>query len=393
MKNILIIADKGDIPHLTIEREHPLWNLYWHILNFDEIEKGIPSLNGIIAKNNIDLVLYSQNEQVSRASIGKVTTSLGTGYSSFSGIDREFRTQQMETCFKDFLKPGVDTGLVCKKIEPEDAVEKTFSLIFDLEQLGGARFGLPRITKVLEMYNVPATFFTTNIIHEIYPNILKELHKAGHEIGVHGLYHEFLSRIPREKQEENITKMLDGYSDFGVRGANFVGRMNRDTVGVLAEKGFSYFIFSLKNTIKLLSCPSNPLPISHDGNIMWMVPLPVETYNKTWEGIKKQIDNTKMENSSHITVLMHPFYDGAKGRVENVTRTIEYLSELGFQPIRLDRKIESLKVPEVERLIGFNHENKNLFGGKKFDYLINRFLRNRQIQNYYKHPEKTSFII
>jgi hypothetical protein len=68
---------------------------------------------------------------------------LRTGYTTFSGIDDAKRSEQMAQCFEDFVK--------CDKILRYDGTgvshtglgnnqrERTFSLVFDLEQVGGVK--------------------------------------------------------------------------------------------------------------------------------------------------------------------------------------------------------------------------------------------------------------
>jgi len=54
----------------------------------------------------------------------------------------------------------------------------------------GLKKGTPRILSVLEKQNITATFFFVGDAARQYPQIVKMVAKAGHEVGCHTLYHE-----------------------------------------------------------------------------------------------------------------------------------------------------------------------------------------------------------
>lgn len=108
---------------------------------------------------------------------------------------------------------------------------KTILLTFDLEEFDLplefnqkinqesmykiSELGLTNILKLLEKYNIKATFFTTGNFAKKYPEIIKELSKK-HEIACHGYSHSepiILESIKKAKQElEKITgKKVKGF--------------------------------------------------------------------------------------------------------------------------------------------------------------------------------------
>lgn len=54
----------------------------------------------------------------------------------------------------------------------------------------GLKKGTPRILSALEKQNITATFFFVGAAARQYPQIVKMVDKAGHEVGCHTLYHE-----------------------------------------------------------------------------------------------------------------------------------------------------------------------------------------------------------
>src|SRR5262249_47499688 len=56
----------------------------------------------------------------------------------------------------------------------------------------GAESGVPRILKMLDGHQVPATFFITGVDAMLHPDMVKAILASGrHEVGVHGWIHEF----------------------------------------------------------------------------------------------------------------------------------------------------------------------------------------------------------
>lgn len=333
--NILIIADREDIKHLDPTKESDYWTIFWEIIDYNRLHKSIEVIRELIEINKIDFILYSSNDQVSRKlSIGPITKKLEIGYSSFSGIDEIYRVKEMKNCFCDFMRCNnrldSKTPLIKKMASANSDCKGSFSLLFDTEQIGCVRYALPRILKLLAMYNVKATFFITNLMKTIYSNIVEDLTSQGHEIGLHGRWHEYLSKYSKKDQTELIKEMVN---DFGLRvyGANFIGRMNEDTIHGLIENQIKYFVFPAINCFRFLcypKLPTNPYLISTEKGKIWMLPISVETYGNPWSSIRNMIDSAYLESlksNHHITILCHPFRDGNLQNIEITEKLIRYL--------------------------------------------------------------------
>src|SRR5436190_6148234 len=67
----------------------------------------------------------------------------------------------------------------------------------------GAIDGLPRILRLLDQHQIPASFFIPAVSHLLHPNMIPDIQKSGrHEIGVHGWIHEHLPSGNDEKAEQ-----------------------------------------------------------------------------------------------------------------------------------------------------------------------------------------------
>ena len=69
----------------------------------------------------------------------------------------------------------------------------------------GAIDGLPRILRLLDKYNVPASFFIPAVSDALSPQMVPAILSRGrHEIGVHGWIHEHLPTLNDEAEERRL---------------------------------------------------------------------------------------------------------------------------------------------------------------------------------------------
>jgi len=363
--NVLVIVDKDDVGYLDTGRQSQHWNIVWKVVDYSRLHKQLAEIRQLVTTHGIDFVLYSRNDQIaSRVSIGPVTREARTGYSSFSGIDTEDRVEQMVACFDDFMECDRELCFAPGKRPATPAVSdagRTFSLLFDSEQLGGIRYGLPRILDLLSKYGVRATFFVTNLVEKVYPGLLGKL--EGHEVGLHGRWHEYLSGLSEDEQEAAIRAMAADLGT-GVNGANFIGRMDENTVPALVKSGLPYFVYPLINYYWLFSYPKLPtapsLVCTAQGDI-WALPVSVETYGSPWFAIRNMVDSAiaqgEMCGFPHISILCHPFRDGNLQHVGTTEKLLQHLVGRGLVPVTLGELAERLSGagsawPEVSDVAG-----------------------------------------
>lgn len=325
--NILIIGDKEDVKHLDINKQSDHWNIFWEIIDYDKLPNSVDKIRAKIKEHNIDFILYTRNDQVAnRMKIGPITNKLKIGYSSISGIDEKFRIEEMKNCFDDFIRCNNKLYFdipPTKGTFPETSDKcGFFSLMFDTEQMGCVRYGLPRILALLNKYDVKATFFITNLMKKVYSNVVEEIVNQGHDIGIHGEWHEYLSNLSREVQSNSIKNMVNDFN-IKIQGANFIGRMNNDTVAALIDNKLKYFVYP--SYPRLQTSPS--LAKLENGDIL-MIPISVETYNSPWFSIRNMINTANKKSlkyNKHITILCHPFRDGNLQHIEVTEKLLKYL--------------------------------------------------------------------
>jgi peptidoglycan/xylan/chitin deacetylase (PgdA/CDA1 family) len=105
--------------------------------------------------------------------------------------------------------------------------------------------GIPRLLRILDDRDVTISFPTSGLAVEMHPEIMGEVHDAGHEINAHG-YSEGtpVSLKDKDGQREDIRETVDLIEDVtGSIPRGWLGsylECTEETVEVLAEEGFDY---------------------------------------------------------------------------------------------------------------------------------------------------------
>ena len=108
----------------------------------------------------------------------------------------------------------------------------------------GANEGVPRILKLLEKYDLPATFFIPGDTCDRHPDVVRSIAAAGHEIGHHGYLHEAPHLLSSAEERRMIERGLDaiqritGTTPTGYRSPSW--ELSKATFGLLVEYGFDY---------------------------------------------------------------------------------------------------------------------------------------------------------
>jgi polysaccharide deacetylase family protein (PEP-CTERM system associated) len=116
---------------------------------------------------------------------------------------------------------------------------------------------IDRLLEVLADHDSRATFFTLGWVAERYPQTVRRIVAAGHELGSHGYGHERVSQMTRAQffddvhRAKSILEDLAGLAVIGYRAPSFsIGRDNQWAFDSLIEAGYLY--------------SSSVYPIQHD---------------------------------------------------------------------------------------------------------------------------------
>lgn len=152
-------------------------------------------------------------------------------------------------CYIGPLGREATTVLAAKRELPVYCVEREDNVItvsFDASWGGDQTL---RILDLLDQYNAKATFFLVGIWVDKYPDLVKEIHARGHEIGNHSDSHPEMSKLSSER----IIRELDGCSDkiealIGERPTSFrppYGDYDNEVVTVSRAEGYEVVQWSI----------------------------------------------------------------------------------------------------------------------------------------------------
>jgi peptidoglycan/xylan/chitin deacetylase (PgdA/CDA1 family) len=136
----------------------------------------------------------------------------------------------------------------------------------------GARVGVPRILKLLDKYQVKASFYVPAVTALLHPDEQRRVVAEGHEIGIHGWIHELNSVLPYEAERDlmlragDVLEKVSGVRPVGLRTPSWDFSWN--TLAIEAEMGLLYdsSLMSDEDCYELLL----------DGKECGVVELPVE---------------------------------------------------------------------------------------------------------------------
>ena len=108
----------------------------------------------------------------------------------------------------------------------------------------GPRVGVPRILELLAQESIPATWFVPGHTLVTFPSTIEAILAGGHELGVHGWYHEDFSELPADDQRDILDRAITAIRQ--VAGGLPAGHrapywaLGPDTLRLVEAAGFTY---------------------------------------------------------------------------------------------------------------------------------------------------------
>jgi polysaccharide deacetylase family protein (PEP-CTERM system associated) len=104
-----------------------------------------------------------------------------------------------------------------------------------------------KILDLLDKLNIKGTFFVLGWVAERYPDLVRSIHSAGHEIACHGYNHRLIYHLtPKQFREDvriakRILEDITGAPISGFRAASFsIVKKTLWAIDILIEEGFVY---------------------------------------------------------------------------------------------------------------------------------------------------------
>jgi peptidoglycan-N-acetylglucosamine deacetylase len=230
-------------------------------------------------------------------------------------------------------------------VDNATATLSTGNLDYEILSRGeyGAVDGLPRLLRILDRQQIPASFFIPAASAVLHPVVIKDIQgaKQKHEIGVHGWIHERLPLLNDEKEEqrllnlsiETLTKMT-GARPIGYRAPSW--KFSKWTMGQVKAAGFLYD--------SSLMASDDAYELLLDGKPTGIVELPIERIlddspyyggnadgsnpsdSDVYEVFKSEFDVAYDEGGLYL-LTMHPHMMGHRSRAAMLERLIEYMKK------------------------------------------------------------------
>ena len=201
----------------------------------------------------------------------------------------------------------------------------------------GADSGIPRILKMLDRYQVPATFFMTGVDAMLHPEMVAAVMKSGrHEIGVHGWIHEFPPRLSKAEEERLLDQAIGyltkatGKRPAGYRAPSWAFSAN--TLDLIRAKGFLYD--------SSLQAMDEPYEVVSNGQNTGLVELAIDwTLTETpylgqnghmpspellYALYKDEFDGAYDEGTLFVLTL-HPYLSGHRAPMRHLEQFVAYM--------------------------------------------------------------------
>jgi peptidoglycan-N-acetylglucosamine deacetylase len=136
----------------------------------------------------------------------------------------------------------------------------------------GSRAGVPRILKLLERYDIPASFYIPAVSALLHPDDVRRIAQAGHEVGLHGWIHERNSTLAEADERQltqraaTVLEQLAGRPAVGLRTASW--DFSEATLQIIRDMGLLYD--------SSLMGDDEPYELLENGEPTGIVELPVE---------------------------------------------------------------------------------------------------------------------
>lgn len=207
----------------------------------------------------------------------------------------------------------------------------------------GAVDGLPRVLRMLDRHQIPASFYIPAVSGLLHPAMIDEILAPGrHEIGIHGWIHELLPALDDEGEERRLlTQSIEyltertGKRPVGYRAPSW--KFSKYTLKLIREEGFLYD--------SSLMASDDPYEILLDGEPTGIIELPIERIvddapyfgaasgsmpspDAVIDVFRREFD-VAHEEGGLLVLTMHPHIMGHRSRVAALEELVEYMKSRG----------------------------------------------------------------
>ena len=222
--------------------------------------------------------------------------------------------------------------------------------------------GVPRIMRILDKYDVKSTFNVPGEVADLFPQMVLDLHAAGHEIGNHGYHHTWPEKFEcyEDEYEEYARanariKELIGIQPVGFRSPAW--EFSSYSVSILEELGIRYSS-NMMHTESVHQLEINgqkrklieiPIHWAMDDAAYWlystklvgkaMQPLDAvqEVFTRTFDVLFDEYKNVPGREDTAYVLTCHPQVIGLPARATVLENTIRHIVQKGGDEIEFLR--------------------------------------------------------
>lgn len=202
----------------------------------------------------------------------------------------------------------------------------------------GATTGLPRVLRLLDQHEIPASFYIPASSLIVAPSMAKEIMASGrHEIAVHGWIHENLPTLDDASEEERLLNQaivhltaVTGRRPVGYRAPAWA--FSSHTLGLIRKAGFLYD--------SSMMAMDEPYELVSNGQPTGLIELPVEWilddapyFGRTGSlpspelifNVYRDEFDVAYEEGTMLMLTMHPHVVGHRSRMAHLDRLIRHI--------------------------------------------------------------------
>jgi peptidoglycan/xylan/chitin deacetylase (PgdA/CDA1 family) len=206
-------------------------------------------------------------------------------------------------------------------------------------QAFGPMVGVPRILELLAEYQLKTTFFTPGFTADRYPDVVKKVVAAGHEVAHHSYSHREPTSMSPEEEEQDFVRGLEALQRVGVRPRGYrapVWAATWHTPAIVARHGLLYESSLMDDdrpyVLEVNGKEIVELPVHwslDDWEQYAFLPDPnigaiIESPSKVFEQWSSELEAMRRYHSLFM-LTCHPFLSGRAGRLEMLRRLIEFI--------------------------------------------------------------------
>lgn len=221
-----------------------------------------------------------------------------------------------------------------------------------------------RLLDLFAKHDTKATFFILGWVAQAFPELIKDIARAGHEVASHGFNHRRASTQTKNELKDDIVSSIDileqhsGQKVIGYRAPSFsIGKSNEWAFELLAELGILYSSSTYPIEHDLYGTPDWPRFIHERKEGIIEIPIPTSRASNTNKGIggggyfrlypyfisKKRIERFLSDEKQPYSFYFHPWeIDPNQPRVKGASLKSKFRHYLNLAG--MENKIEKLLI-------------------------------------------------